>query len=529
MALALSYRVQADWNRDFLFTHAQSTLANVERVDYSYGLAAPYEEVAQPSQMIVTLNNSDGRYFVEEASSPLLGVFRKNVLMRLQGFFSGQWRTFFSGSLTALEVDPKENPPKQARLIVSDPFGRLEEAEYSPPLQINVRTDQALLALFESGVIVHPYIHKFWLVGVPGSSEVGTTTTVFQQNSLSVDTGQTTLAFVGDNADEGFGISALGFARDVVAAEAGGRLIFDPKCNLDNFGAFHFWDRHHLSASGNVLQISTLILDDPPPVYHIADDIINSVEINYEIREQGAAGTVLYAATSVMSVPAGETRRFKARYRNPDVPNARVGGMSMIQPAAGFDYVGNSQSDGLGSVQTASLGVHVNFHGDSADVSITNQAAITVYLTTFQLRGTPLFTYERASVTDSDPVSIAAYGLFKRVLNLNFVSDSDFVKNYAHSLISRFSQPIGRLERVTLRDASTLTEGSLLGHNVQCDLPDVNNAIDDYVIVGVQHQLVQASGDDLLTFILEPRPRSTFWTVGVPGSSEIGVSSIVAL
>lgn len=528
MALAYQYRIQVDWNKSLSFDHAESDISNVERVEVGYGLSTPYVEVADPSVMVVTLRNDDGAWYVENSSSPFYGVFRKGCLVRLQAFFDGDWHTLFVGSLKALEAMPRINPPFQARLTIGDPFPQLEAAEYTPPLQLDVTTDAAIRQLFELGTVIHPYPNLYWLVGISGSSEVGSTTTLFEQEVFPTgDAGLTVLPFVGDNADEGFGVSAMGFLRDVVTAEAGGRFLFNPKAHTADFGVFEFWNRYHLISITPTIDISNDVMDNPPPVYKFGDDVINSIEINYEPRSVGTPGTILYQAPNPISVQAGETRIFSAFYRDPDNENARVGGMDMLDPIAGTDWIANSEDDGSGDDLTAQVQLFADFKGGQAAITILNGASVRAYITLLRLKGTPLTTYARETYEAFDGESIANHGLHKRTLNLNFVDDLELVRNYADSLLRRFATPQGRLEQVTLRNSALLEEPSLLGLGVICDLPELENAETNYVIVGVRHTLIQSSGDDLLTLILEPLSRTIYWLLEVTGRSELDVTTIL--
>lgn len=528
MALFDTFRVQVDWDKDLSFGHSEATLDHVIRVDYDYGLSVPFVEVGDPSQMVIHLDNTDGTWFVENSSSPLYGVFRKGCLVRVQEFQSGSWRTLFSGNLLALEAEPRENPPFRARLMVGDPFPELEAAEYTPPLQLDVTPDAAIRMLFELGTVIHPYPNLYWLVGIVGSSEVGTSTTLFEQTAFPVgDVGKTTLAFVGDNADEGFGVSALGFIRDCVAAEAGGRFLFNPKAHANDFGVFEFWNRHHLPAIVPTIDISDQVLDNPPPVYRYGDDVINHVEVNYEPRSVGTPGSILYQAPNPISVQAGEARIFNAFYRDPDVESARVGGMDMIDPIPGTDWIANSEDDGSGTDLTAQVALFADFKGGQAAITILNSAAVTVYITLLRLKGTPITAYARETYVDFDGESIANHGLHKRTLNLNFVDDLELIRNFTGSLLRRFASPQGRLEQVTLRNASLTQQTSLLGLGVICDLDDLENAETDYVVVGVRHSIDQASGDNLLTLILEPLSRQIYWLLQVTGRSELDQTTIL--
>lgn len=498
------YRVQADWDLDSNFSHAQSLLSGVKQVEYRYGCAAPFSDVAEPGEMLVTFDNSDGRYFVENPASPLFGVVNHHALVRLQHFASGQWRTIFVGSLASVDSAPRANPPFEATFRVVDPLQELEDAEYIPPLATNARTDVVLRDMFNSAVIVHPYPSAFWLLGVSGFSNLGQTTVLFGAPTLFFDTGQTTLPFVGDNADEGYGVSAMSFARDVVAAECGGKLLFDPKANTNVSGWFRFWNRDFLASIATFTDISADILDTPAPLYRFGADIINDFQITYEPRRLGAAGSVLFSSPQPISVAASSVRETRAYYRDPNNESARIGGMNMITPLPITDYLANTASDGSGTDVTDSVQMLAEFFGSSALLTITNSTGATAYLTKLQLRGRPLSSFAVETVTARDGLSIAANGLRRRTLNLNFADSETLAQTYLNRLLARFKDPIGRIERVSLRDSALVDMYPLLGHGITCDAPGVENSTSDYAVVGVEHLLVAASDTDVLTLVLEP-------------------------
>lgn len=544
----------ADWDRDASYDHALSNIsAYVLSCSYRTGSDAPFKEIAAPARMVLTLDNSTGAWSVEKTGATMENVFKKGVLIKMSfnanilnettfavtGTFQTTW---FIGTITQLVLSTGVRGEQIAALTVEDPMLLLQDTEYHPPLLTDVTTDQAIAELFDEGAIAYPYPHRYWLLDVPGASELETTTTLFNHTITNFDTGQTTLAYSGDQADgQGTGISCRSFIADIVASEAGGRFYWNAQT-----GKFVFLNRYYVSEYDDTtipfFTADSVVLDPTPPVYRYSDDLVNVIELSYQIRKVGNSAEILFTSTNVpISISAGATRPFRARYVDPDVPTARVGGLNMINPAPGVDYVANTASDGGGTDVTTSMGVSVQFSANSASVSITNPTAATAYITTFQLRGTKLSSYAQETALQLDGTSIYNYGKHSRAMQIPVVQSQEFASDYARSIVSRFSVPIARYERVTRNMmARTSDSGGLLplilGRTVgsvvyyRDDHLDSNGYV-SYLIVGDEGTITPgyAGGAWDSTWILEPVSQATYWALDVGGRSELDQTTILAL
>lgn len=556
------FDLYVDWNRNQAYDHADSNIsAYVYSITYRYGFDTPFKEVAPPARMQVLLDNSSGDWSVGKTGAKFASVFRKGVLVRLRYIYntvdhdnafidpiiisSGEVGTRFIGMITQIQLSPGSSlGEKTALLTIEDPMLNLLDTEYHPPLQTNVTTSAALTQLFDDAIAPYPYPQSYWMLEIAGASELETTTILFQNTITNFDTGQSTLPYVGDNSDEGHGITAQSYIRDMVAAEAGGKFYWDaPNAK------FRFLNRYYATTFDEFDYINFglgtetgLLLDGSPPQHHFADDLVNQVEVSYELKAVGSSTVALYIAPNVpFSIAAGQTRRFTARYQDPDAPTARVGGINMIYPVPSVDYSANSASDGSGSNLTSSLIATAEFRANSALVSLTNPTASVMYITSFQLRGKALTAHAKETAYALNGDSIFNYGRQQKALFLPTVQSADFAQDYANTQINRFSLPMNRYERITVNmnalDIGVHNVLSLEGPNFKTvgnallylD-PFLQDASDDlyYMIVGEEGQISNGNIWDV-TWVLEPIPRVTYWALGIVGSSELGVSTVLAL
>lgn len=539
-----SVTLEADWGRDGTYSDPLSDISiYMLAVEYRYGLSKPYQEMAQPARMQVVLDNSTGAWSVGKIGALFSGAFKKGALVRLRyTYWDGadyQTATRFIGTLSQVMPDSGELFGKRtATLIVEDPTLRLQDAEYVPPLLTNVTTDTAIKRVFDDAAIVYPYPHRYWMLGVVGASELGSTTTLFDHDITDFTTGISVLPYTGDNADEGRGVSALSFIRDVVAAEMGGRFYWDAPT-----GKYKFLSRQQYSSARATIDLDSYIVQEPAPEYHYADDLRNQVTISYELKSLKPASQILYSAGNVpFSLSAGQARQFTVRYQDPLEPTARVGGTDMITPVATTDYLANTLANGTGSNLTAFVLLTVEFRANSAIINLINSSNVTMYITLLQLRGTPLVSYGKETIYNQQNDSVFAYGEFPYSMNLPLVESAMAVEDYALLIVNRFGNPISRHERVTIVLSAlpfqSLSQAILLikvGDTVTYYDPllQLANYVDGeyrepaYMVVGEEGRITGRHKWES-TFILEPAVRNVFWLLGVAGRSELDSTTLLA-
>lgn len=538
----VGFKWEVDWDGDGTYGHTLSDITEyVNECSYRTGFTEAFVEVAPPARMVIMLENATGAWSVTKSTATFHTVFRKGLLVRLSWIYHPSSLgvdvdlPHFIGTITKIEITAGERGDQLAILTVEDPMLQLLDTEYVPPLLLNNRTDQVLERIFDDAALRYPYPHSYWMVGITGAAELDSTTILYDHDLTSFEQGQTVLEYAGDNADGGAGVSVQGYIRDIVASEAGGKFFYNPAS-----GKFVFWNRHHISlinpATIFVAAVSWLL--NPPPVYLYADDLMNSLDIHYEVKKLGTAGSIIYTATNTpLSIQSNDNRKFNARYRDATVQNARVGAINPINPAPGVDYIANTASDGSGTDVTAFVGVSCEFGANSANVTIFNQSGATAYITTFQLRGQPITTFARQTASSLDGDSIFLYGEHRNTFTIPFISDPQFAQDYANTKVQQFKAPYGRFARVSRRFSSDPPASDAVPGSVEAFFMGIGSAIEtqvdtfledsyrNHIVIGEEGHIT-GRNQWIRTFVLEPIDRNQVWVLD---TSTLDETTILAL
>lgn len=512
-----SYKLYADLDRDA--TYAYDLTDRLISMRWNVGMAEAFQEVAVPSRLTFVLDNTDKALSPDNADSDYYGLLVKGAMMMLRMWAGGSAKVMCTVRLEDVRpsaVTYGNGNERTVELIAQDPMHELLDASYAPALQEDVTVSAAIQAVFDSGVVALPNDQHYW---VAGASQAGFRTRAYGDTRTRFDVANTTLDFVGDHMGAGVGMPPQSHIRDLVMTEAGGRFFW----SREGYWTFH--NRRHDDGATPLLT-----LDDTSQVlsqFIQGADLANQITIHYLPREVGSVGAVLWSSSSVpISIAAGETRKISARYRDPDNETARVGGKDFIAPASGTDYVANTQSNGSGTNVTSSLGVFVSFVAASAEITLVNNTNATMYVTTLQLRGTPIIAYNPESVTVRDAQSIYDYNRHVKVLNLPMISDAEMARNLAYMLLGRYKKPFARFERVGFRaEESGALEGYALNRTVGDCITITNGQLDhdiDYVIVGERHRVDFKQRRHETEWIVKPVAVGAYWLAGIAGASEAG-------
>lgn len=532
MTALITYSVHIDTARTGLFAAPIDDVTSyVTSARFMHGMQNAYEEVSPPAMGGFELINHDGRFDVENPSALYYDKLLRGTLVRVRATHNGVTTQLYVGRIRQVMPTLGEGRAKRVSLICECPMNALLQAEYKPALQESVTADVAIAPIFDTAVITYPYAGTFWLLGIAGHSELGTTTTLYDHDVTDFDTGVTIFEFVGDNLGGEGGLAAQTFIRDYVAAEMGGRFFFDARD-----GKFKFHNRHRDILNMTVAAVmARQEAERVEPVY--ADDVFNKVTIHYRPRDIGAVGSVLWSQANVpFALAEGVTRKFTGRYRDPDNPSARVGGMDFIEPLPGLDLIVNVREDASGSDQTHRVNMSVIFGASSADISVTNSWDRTLYVQTLQVRGTPLTIYDKQYVTAVNGESIGMNGLIEETRQLNALADAELAQSYANMLVERFGTPVTRVGRLTF-DANKSPDfaAKALFRSIGDQIQLIDNPTRNYTLIGEEHEIMGGANPDvpathLATWVLQPRnDRYNYWLLGVQGFSELGTTTRLAL
>lgn len=455
-------------------------------------------------------------------------LLRIGTLGRLKASWNGTTYTMFEGRLSTKAPTQGMASIRQIVLTFDDPMIDMLYGDYKPDLQQNVTVDAAISPVFDLAKVAFPYSHAYWMLGIPGTSELGENTYLFSPASTSFDTGYTTLDFVGDiSTSTGVGVNPQNFIQQMVAAEAGGRFFYNPRT-----AAFTFHNRNRDTLNTTV--VAAITEDDFESDKSLLSEgaaLENQCTLTFQPREQGTEGTVLWTATNT-PIRLGGYASYKttAKFQDINNGNGRIGALNIMPPSTGTDIIVTTLG---GTPSPKSVVIGVTYNATTADFTITNRRGAVRLITTLQIRGTPLYFYDTKSVIGTNGSSIRDTRLATNSLSIPAISNETFAQSYVDYRVSKFGTPEPHLERIgffandsdaRMDNALSLTVGSRISVTESWDGLD-----EDYIVVGANHRMMIGGDNELTTtLILKPISREIYWVLGIVGYSELGSTTKVA-
>jgi hypothetical protein len=520
----LHYRILLDTQRNGLFTgYANDITSYVKRISLQFGANAAYEYMATNAYMELVLDNSGGDFNLQNPNAKYYGKVRRGTLVRVQASLNAStWVTL--GTLKIQNKTPSYTMNGDHELILSatDTIQSFLSQEFIPPLLTNVRVDEILDAAFETTILVWPYESYYQFIG---HTSIGDGRAPFVGSEFTeFETAETTLSFYGDNLDKGDGVSLQDYIKKAVQAEIFGLFYFSPRDEL-----IHFLSRYHASDTGVVWDIDTTITD--APMYTDGRDLVNDYTLSFSPREIGTANSLLWESQSVpIQIAAQESKLIIAKYRNPDFPTAAVGALAVDIPVKGVDLIANSESDGSGEDWTRFLFPSVKYGAASSEIRIYNRkVGDPAYITTLQLKGTPITAYDKETVRGYNDDSVFGLGDDETTGNdravgsdtMDAIDDVDFAQSVADFKVNTFGTPITVIERLSIpvKPNDTVTQAKVLTTTIGdvINFQDSANSHDlDYMIVGERHTINPQTTppSHMVTYTLRPTERGSVFIIG---------------
>lgn len=482
---------------------------------------------AEATSLEISAQSANCNITIDDVSVQRVGLYsqliRPGTLVRVRITYSGTTRQMWIGKVDAdgvrFDPNPYEDPKSQVVMVTArDTMLNLLAADYAPPLMTNARVDQVIQRVFDDGVTGWPYARSGWIIEGEGASELGLTTRLAPAAPVVLDTAQTTLTYVGDNADRGGGVNPQGYLRNLVDAELDGRLFW----SRDGAYTFHSRARDPLN-----LTVAATITDPVRVKFDHGGDLANSVTVNFVAKDLGTPLTVLWANKTPLKIGGGSTRSFTARYSVVGQEDRRIGAINVLAPVRNYDLI--ASTDEAGTVAT-DVDISTEIKATSAKITLTNRGSADIYVQRLQIRGTPLISYDD-EITLRNANSIFAYD--ERPMaprRLQLVDDENLARAYAEWLINRMATGTTRITEAEL-NASLSTAHAAAGHastvgsRVTLTNAYLNHSA-DYIIVGERHVVDWPTGSHQITWILKPCEKSQTWitdhaTYGVLNSTTL--------
>ncbi len=488
--MSYTYLVELDVDDNRAYSSGLAALENVTYLEWSAGMNQPYLSISNPALLRMTLNNKDGRYSQDDSSAAYYGLLHPGRLIRVRTIHNGTTETMTELRITDVSDTFGEFVLyPQVQIVCMDKIKELLSMEYYPPLQQDVRGDEVLTKIHETAEVVWPNNRSYFFIG---EDSIDGVKQLYGGTDTDFDEALTVLDWVGDHLGQDKQGNAQRLIRDVLKAEVFGMYYFQPRT-----GMYCFRNRRHSKTTplvttfrtdGSYLTAAQTSNGRNP--YGMGP--LNKIELSYKPRSVGGVGAVLYANTNEIRIPVNieKPKKIRGKFFDPDNENARVGGVDVIPPQRGIDYVANNQADGSGGDRTNDIIVSYTITGSSIEYVITNPTHPPVYMTTLQVRGTPLIAYKDEVVESQNDESFYSYDGFDASDSL-IISDGETVQAIADMLVNLFGEPLKTIDRLSLvvsEEIAAYAQVLTIGNKI--NVRNSNETHDaDYIIMGEQHQI----------------------------------------
>ena len=508
-----TYSVQLDVDDTRAYTNGLAELQNVMVLDWWAGMNQPYQNISNPAGMRITLANHDGRYSQDNSSAQYYSKLNPGRLIRVRMTYNGVTETMTELRITDVQETFGEFVTVPTIMITcSDKIKELLEYEYAPVLLQDARTDEGLTELHKTARVIYPNNRSYFFIDV---DSIDGTKELYNLDDTDFEQGRTTIEFLGDHLGQGSQSSAQKLVRDLMKAEVFGLYFFQPRTGL-----YRFLNRLHAiqETSAAIFRTDDKYITTAQPVrgrnpYGMGP--LNIMTIDYAARVQGAVGSVLYSSNAVpFYVQPNSTKKIRGRFFDPNADNARVGGIDVIPPQPQVDIIANNQEGGGGADRLADLNISHSIKASSIEFSINNPNTNRIWITTLQVRGTPLTLYSKETVEAKNVDSIYNYDAFEAHDSV-ILSDIDTIQSIADMLVNTFGTPRTTIEKVNITVSPdiaatvlTLTMGSMI------TLKNVNETHDkEYLIMGELHRANVAQGKHEVGYILRAKETTSLFMI----------------
>ena len=492
-----------------VYTDGTADVRRADPVRWSYGIAGstPTARVASSGSCTLTLSNHAGGDLAAGRWSPdhrnCTPGFDVGIGIRI-GLSYGGATTYKKYYLEAIQPTAGDHGVR-ATLITGvdllDAYARFRLRGLT--VQTNKRSDQ-LFTLIYGAVTKQP-------------------------DRTAIGTGQDTYAYAFDNLQEEktamaafqqLALSELGYIavkRDGVSGET---LVFE--------------DRH--SRTKTATNAYTFRGDtDQLTLSRNRSAIYNVVGVTAHPRRLDTSDVVLWdQGDAVPKIEAGQTLKPFGPFRDPDQEAARVGGTSMITPAATTDFLLNTAADGSGSNVTASCTVAAVFNATGVRWTITNNTAADAYVTKLQCRGRGLYDYAQAHMEASDTDSMTTYGERAMSFDMPYQDDQRVAQRVADYILGMHKDPVTTIQEISYianRNPDLMDAAISLDVSDRIGIQENQTGVDDVVAgTSTRGHFINAvnfeRGDVLrVGYTLVPSDAVSFWILENAGASVMDITT----
>ena len=430
------FNLFVDWDDDTLYTGAGEDVTARLRAPLTWSTGRDYASQlngkAIAGVLVAFLDNDSGDYSSFNTSSPLTGKLKTGRRVQLQGGSHGFPYTFpivfaggarWTGRLEKLTPLPNVHGHNLVRLEAWGPLAFINQEDIELAMSADILTGTAVANVLDE-------------VGWPFGDR-------------DIDVGQTTMSRFWVNERK-----ALGALRDIEVTEAG--FLRESKG-----GDVVFEDRHRrLKSPYRTSQAAfsdalgaTLGYGGQPRQKDPAETVFNKFSVDIQTYTVGALAVLWTLAESGANSPQlapGETRNFWANYPNPDSPMDAFVVDAWSDLVDNTDYEANTQSGGGGTDTSADLAVAETKFGNRMKIAVTNNGALSCFLTLLQAQGTPVSRNDPIRLSYEDTVSRDEHGERSFDNPPDFIPTSTEGEDWCRFHVSMYKDENPILEAITI-------------------------------------------------------------------------------
>ena len=264
-------------------------------------------------------------------------------------------------------------------------------------------------------------------------------------------------------------------------------------------------------------------------------NIVKTIARPHSTLSVGVVGQI----TAPVSVPGNGSTAVRLPFVDP-TSQQKMGASNLVLPLVKTtDWVANTAKDGSGIDYTTVNPGNVTFtyaiNASGIEVTVTNTASGTLWLTKFQVRGVGLVTYNPVTTTVKDTLAnLQANGANTLAVNFDLSEDINYSIAAGQYLFSRYSVPAYR--------ASSLDYGAIPGAGGSPNVPAVSLNIDNrinvsdtqlgintgkYEVIGMGYTIKPQEWDTVLN--VSAMDDQTYWILGDSTYGVLGTTTRLAI
>lgn len=510
-----TYALAVDLNGDLDYGDANEDIsAYWKHISINVGIDRPGEHIGRSATLTATLENSSHKFSPQHASA--LSGFTIGKKLRLQMTYSATTVTLYEGRIDVIDPAPGATSSRECRVVCNGYLTRLQRGEVKIGAQRDVSTDELATAIL-GNVAEYPAMLTGWFLGNSTWSKLGTSTNLSAVSAFaSIETCAGSYDFAGDNFAKQ--ASPYGALRDTTESERG--WLFEGRD-----GKVYLWSRHHLVKDlPNAVDATLTDSDFSPLKYSFGGTLVNECDVNYHPRKVAGIGVVLGTVDTPIRVKRTQSSTVTVRFV--DASGAKIDGIDLIAPVAGYDFTANHLLSGRGQDLSKSFAITVKPVGDGAELTFTNKARYDGFvLAGARIRGTRLQDFGMQKTTYIDSASQTAYGRAYKNISATLIESGQEGDDLARWEVANHSTPTGNLEQIGFyanKSAALMAQARDRNMGDRVALSETQTGVNnEYFIIGKRIDLTPQN-IHYERWILEPKPTQSFWLLGTASFGNLG-------